>query len=313
MAGLIYALDPLLVIASGLLYPETIAALILSLVVLLALDSSERDRPGRSGLAGLLLGVLALLRPVALLLPPVVAAWIALTLPARGARRLVHVSALGLGFLLAIAPWTARNIRVHGQLVPVATAGTDTAPVLREDVARQGLVRSLARWAWANPATFLSRSGRQFLQFWELSPSGMSTDDPAKRAEFHRRDPRLPVQPIFPRRLRDLVSAGSFGLELSLALLGLVLVGRTRWRQSVLPLSVILAYAAGHALFVATLRYRMTVLPLVFLFTGAGAAGVLSLMRRHALVGPHAQTRSMPSILHGRSARSHTSSQDSSD
>jgi hypothetical protein len=76
---------------------------------------------------------------------------------------------------------------------------------------------------------------------------------------------------------------------------------------------VILAYAAGHALFVATLRYRITVMPLVFLFTGVGAAGMLSLMRRHALVRLHAQTRSTPSSLQGKSARSHTSSQDSPD
>jgi 4-amino-4-deoxy-L-arabinose transferase-like glycosyltransferase len=280
LAGLVYALDPLLVIGSGLLYPETIAGLVLALAVLLALDAAERDRRRSSALTGLLLGLLALLRPVALVLPPVVAAWIALTLHAGARRRLVHASVLGLASLLALLPWTARNLRVHGRLMPVSQAGLQTSPAGAEDVARRGLVRSLAQWAWDNPGAFVSRSGRQFLIFWELSPSGMSSDDSARRAALHRRDPRLPVQPIFSRRLRDLVSAGSSGLEFSLALLGLVLVARTRKRRALLPLAVILAYAAGCALFVGALRYRMTVLPLVFLFSGAGAAWVLSSIQR---------------------------------
>jgi 4-amino-4-deoxy-L-arabinose transferase-like glycosyltransferase len=275
-AGLICALDPLLVIAAGLLYPESVAALVLLLAVLLALDAAERDRPARSAGAGLLLGILALLRPTALILPPVVAIWIAWTVRARGARRVTHAGALGIAFLLALVPWTARNLRVHGELLPVATAGTQTAPVGQEEVAREGLARSLARWVWDNPGAFIVRGGRQFLQFWELSPTTMSSDDPAVRLALHRRDPRMPAEPVFSRRLRDLVSAVSFGVELLLALVGLVLVGRTRWRGAMLPLAVILAFALAHALFVATLRYRITVLPLVFLFSGIGAERVLS-------------------------------------
>jgi hypothetical protein len=145
-------------------------------------------------------------------------------------------------------------------------------------MAREGLLRSLAGWAWDNPGAFIARGGRQFLQFWELSPTGMSSDEPAVRLALHRRDPRLPVEPVFSRRLRDLVSAVSFGVELSLGLAGLALVGRARWRRAALPLAVIIAFAVGHALFVATLRYRITVLPLVFLFAGVGAGGVLSLL-----------------------------------
>ena len=279
VAGLVYALDPLLVIASGLLYPETVAALLLPPLVYTALVASRRDALARSAVAGALLGILALLRPVALVLPPVVAGWIALTVPARPARRMAHLGVLGLAFLLVLTPWIARNYRIHGQLVPVVTAGSNTAPIGEEEVARRGLLVSMARWVWSDPEAVVSRVTRQFVQFWELTPTRMMTDDPVKREEFHRRDPRLSVQPLFSRRLRDLVSAASFALELSLALVGLVAVARTRWRQALLPLAVILAYAAGYALFVVKLRYRIPVLPLLFLFTGAGAAAVYSLLR----------------------------------
>lgn len=64
LAALIYALDPLVVISSGLLYPETAASMILP--------------------------------PVALVLPPIAADWIVLTSPARPVRRMAHLGALGL-------------------------------------------------------------------------------------------------------------------------------------------------------------------------------------------------------------------------
>jgi 4-amino-4-deoxy-L-arabinose transferase-like glycosyltransferase len=280
VAGLVYALDPLLVISSGLLYPEAVAALLVPAVVIAALDASDRDALPRSSLAGALLGILALLRPVALVLVPVVAVWTALTVRARPTRRMAHLGALGLAFLLVLAPWTVRNFLVHGSLVPVATAGTEAAPVSGDEITRQGLLMSMARGAWSDPGAFVWHVTREFVMFWELAPTRMVTDDPVKREELRRSDPRLPVQPLFPRTLRDQVSAASFGLELALAMLGLVAVARTRWRQALLPVLLILAYAVGYALFVAKLRYRIPVLPLLFLFTGAGAVAVYSSARR---------------------------------
>ena len=279
VAGLVYALDPLLVIASGLLYPEAVAALLVPPVVLMALHGSTRDSLARSASAGALLGILALLRPVALVLPPIVAGWIALTVRALPGRRIAHVGALSLACVLVLAPWSVRNLQVHGRLVPPATAGTGTAPVEQDEVQRRGLLPAMARWAWTDPGALFARTARQFVQFWELAPTRMATDNAAQREEFHRLDPRLTVEPFFSRELRDRVSAISFALELGLALVGIAVVARTRWRQVLLPMAVILAYAAGYALFVAKLRYRIPVLPLVFLFTGVGAAALYAFVR----------------------------------
>ena len=274
-AGLVYALDPLLVMSSALLYPETVAALLVPIIVLAALDAVDRNALGRSALAGALLGILALLRPVALVLVPVVAGWTMLMVATHPARRMAHLGVLALTLLLVLTPWSLRTHRVHGHMVPGATAGT--APVAGDEIARQGLVMSMARWAWTDPGALASRVSRQFIQFWELTPTRLATDDPDKRAEFHQRDPRLPVQPLFSQGLRNLVSATSFGLELALALVGLVVALRARWRPTLLPVAVILMYALGYALFVAKLRYRIPVLPLVFLFTGVGVSALLTL------------------------------------
>lgn len=279
LAGLVYALDPLVVISSALLYPETVASMLVPFVVLEAMEATDRDALGKSALSGVLLGVLALLRPVALVLSPVVAGWIVLTVSARPVRRVAHLGALGLGFLLVLTPWTLRNIRVHGRVVPVATAGTQLAPVGGDEVASRGLVGSMARWAWTNPGALVLRTARQFVLFWELTPTRLVTDDPVKREELHRSDPRLSVQPLFSLRLRDTVSAITFGLELALAMVGLIVGARARPRQALLLSAIIVAYAAGFALFVAKLRYRIPVLPLLFIFTATGAASAYSAVR----------------------------------
>lgn len=279
VAGLAYALDPLMVVTSGLLYPETVAALLVPIVVLFALRAVERNALGFSALAGALLGVLALLRPVALVLPPIVAGWTTLVVAARPGRRVSHLGALALAFLLVLTPWTVRSIRVHGRLMPVATAGTQAAPAGRDAVARRGLLVSMARWAWTEPGALISHTTRQFLNFWELAPTRMATDDPARREQLHQRDQRLSTQPLVPLGLRDRVSSASFALELALAFVGVIAAVRAHWRQTLLLLAVILSYAMGFALFVGKIRYRIPVLPLLYLFTGVGASTIYSLAR----------------------------------
>ena len=68
------------------------------------------------------------------------------------------------------------------------------------------------------------------------------------------------------------MAATSSGIELLLAGLGLVVVWRARRREAVLLAGMILVFALGHALFVGRMRYRITVLPLVFVLAGAGLA-----------------------------------------
>lgn len=279
VAGLIFAIDPLVAISSALLYPETIASIIVPLSVLAILAASEGDSLWMSGVSGLSLGILALLRPVALVLPPIVALWLVVATKARPGRRIAHLGALALGFILVLTPWTLRNIRAHRGMVPVATAGTQIAPVRQEDVARNGLVMSMIRRAWSDPVALGTRTARQFIQFWELTPTRLVTDDPVKRGQLHERDPRLTVQPLFSSTLRDAVSAVTFGIELVLAMVGLIVAVRYWPRPTVLMIAAIVAYATGFALFVSKLRYRITVLPLVFTFSAIGLVSIYSRFR----------------------------------
>lgn len=279
-AGVVYALDPLLVIGGGLLYPEAVAALLLPLIVLAALNASERDRLGWSAMSGILLGLFALLRPVGLILPPVVGGWIAWTARGKPVRRLAHLGALVLAVLLVLAPWTVRNYGVHNRLVPVTNMGSHFVGPKGEGEVPSGLLKGVASEFWSNPGSFVARTAGNFVQFWELAPSRMVTDNPEVRQRLHELDPRLATEPMFPRNLRDIVSVVSFTLELTLALVGLVAVARTRWRGALMPAALIVTYAAGYALLVAKVRYRIPILPLLFLYTGAGAAALYAWMAR---------------------------------
>jgi 4-amino-4-deoxy-L-arabinose transferase-like glycosyltransferase len=271
-AAAVYALDPLLVVSAALLYPEAAAALILAGVALAAWESAQRDSKSWAATAGALLGLLALFRPVALALVPVTAIWIAWVAPAPTPRRLIHAALVTLACLLMLGPWTYRNYQLHGRLIPVSLVGTRTAGISRAESQAQGVTGPLLGRASEDPAGFAKRVGREFAHFWELTPQRLVTDNPKRREALHRANPRLPTTAFAPKSLRNVVAGMASGIELLLAVVGLAVLWRSRRREAVLLGSLILVYALGHALFSGKMRYRITVLPLLFVLAGAGIA-----------------------------------------
>lgn len=277
----LYAVDPMMVAAGGLLYPEATAAVVLLVALLFALGAVHDDRPWRAGAAGAALGVLAQLRPVGLVLVPALAAWIAVVVRTTGPRRAAHVAAVLAGAVLALAPWTYRGYRVHGAVVPIATEGTAAAPVARERVASQGLTASLLEEAWKEPGPLFCRVAREFGHFFELYPQRITTDNREGRAELHGRDARLPLTSAVPAEPRDVVSVLTFVPELLLAAVGLFAGWRDRRSAVLLLAGGTVCYGLGYALFIGKLRYRIPVLPLLFLLAGHGVV-TLARLRRSA-------------------------------
>jgi 4-amino-4-deoxy-L-arabinose transferase-like glycosyltransferase len=100
----------------------TVLALAAALLLDRAMDRVDDARSGRAGgalvlVAGLLAGIAVLARPAMLFFLPLAGLWLAW-------RRL---PALAIAFLVAalavVAPWTARNYRVHDRFVLVASEG----------------------------------------------------------------------------------------------------------------------------------------------------------------------------------------------
>ena len=125
-AAVTLALNPLSLVLVGLLQYGTLH--VLGIVAgLWALDHAAGTGVGRRRplfVAGLAWGLVTLVRPVTLLLPPFV--WLSIARRRKHPRLLeatLGAAVFTAGMALAIAPWTARNFLVSGRFIPVNLQG----------------------------------------------------------------------------------------------------------------------------------------------------------------------------------------------
>jgi hypothetical protein len=122
LAALAFAASPLSIVLVGLLHYDLLHWFLMVLACWATDSALRREERGDALLvvAGALWGLSNLVRPVTQLLPFFLLP--ALVLVARwGLRRALRAAALvTLGLALALVPWTWRNLRVTGRLVPVA-------------------------------------------------------------------------------------------------------------------------------------------------------------------------------------------------
>ena len=301
-AGLIVALSPTLV------YSATHVQVVGPATTLLVLALAWAERAGRTGRAadaagaGVVLGLLALADPILGLAAPGMAWSIARRRPPPDAARLVGI--VGAAALLCVAPWVARNARVHGEFVPIKSsfgyafwqgnnalsAGTDK--VVRASAARlaDGASGSLADrnralWAARHEAGYIDDIALTAADYRQLGAVG---EPERARILFRRALADLRTDPMrYPRlclrRLRYFVlfdetnpkarspiyRAGHLGLTIAAAL-GLALARpdvRRRLGPSLLVAGVITAF---HALTIVSARFHLPIEPLMALWAGAG-------------------------------------------
>ncbi len=121
-AAAIAAVYPPLLSMPSYVLSETLystVALASALILQNALSSRPGSRPAivQASLAGLLVGIGALIRPAMLFFLPVAAVWLCATRRARLALLIVAMA------LVPIVPWTIRNVRVYERFVLIASEG----------------------------------------------------------------------------------------------------------------------------------------------------------------------------------------------
>ncbi len=261
---------------------------------------------------GAVLGLLALGVPNALAVAPVVGAW-GLWLVRRKAapgRFRDVLLALPLGWALAIAPATLRNLAVAGEFVLVTSNGgvnlyignnaqadgcTARIPILAELAPLQGwtcfdqpaIVRGAARLAgrpltagetsrWfagqavafvaAEPGTALALAARKAALFWGPAEVSNNREDAIVRTE----SAVLRWLPTFP-------------WVLSFAVVGAAMVWRQRRERggefALLLAAIVLVFFATHLPFFVAGRYRVPLLPILWLFGAFGIAGLAARVR----------------------------------
>ena len=223
------AVYPPLVSITAYVFSETlysVVAVASALVLQIALDRSRTGRAsiGAAAMAGLLIGVGVLVRPAMLLFVPLATGWLLLK------RQMLVALVVVIATVAVIAPWTARNTRVYGRFVLVASEGGVTF------------------WTGNHP---LARGEGDLAANPELK---------AAELEFRRRHPSMTSEELEPLYYRDALQhirdnpAWWFGLLARKAFYTVVPVGpsytlhSTRYRvATVVPYLLLLPFGAAGA------------------------------------------------------------------
>jgi hypothetical protein len=289
-AGAVAALYPDLVWFSTRFWSETLFVVLLWWAIERTLAADVDGSARTAGVAGLLWGLATLTRELALYLVPLAALWMLRPRAGSGADfrarlrpgrpALLAASALVLAALLSIAPWTIRNAVVLRAFVPVSTMGglnlwqgntTLTHLQIYEVLAGiDGPVaqdRYCRRMAWETiaarqPWWIVEKLGAQMPEFWKAGSEVL--------------DHLVGREACGPLATRTLVAIELMLVLPYLAVLALFVVGLARIRFSspaAFLLLLLLAYNAAHVAAYATTRFRLPVMPVVFLVAAALAVG----------------------------------------
>ena len=236
--------------------------------------------------AGVVWGLATLTREISLYLVPIAALWMLRPRAGAGgqarARRTQDLTPalLVLAAVLTVAPWTIRNALVFRAFIPVSTMGglnlwqgntslthlqiyevlaTKGGPVEQDRYCRAMAWKTLAE---RQPAWILEKLRSEMPEFWK---AGSEVLDHLVGREACG---PLPVAWLVPIELLLVVPY--------LAVLGLFLVGLARVRFSgsaSFLLLLLAAYNAAHIAAYATTRFRLPVLPVVFMVAAAVVVG----------------------------------------
>lgn len=274
LAAGIAAFYPDLIWFAAHFWSETVFLVLLWWAMERLIAADARGSVRTAAAAGLLWGLAILTRETILYLTPLAAAWLLWRAPRpAGGRR---AAAFALCAVLAVAPWTIRNWMAFHAFVPVATSGglalfQGNAPLTRQEVydryeAVHGRIEQY-RFARAEgwkairdrqPAWALEKLRDQMPSFWEADSLALIH---IKRGAYGA------VQPAVA------VAAAVVVLAPYLALLagfvaGVALLPLDRTRG--LLLAFLVCYNALHVMTHGFARYRLPVMPVVFVFAAAG-------------------------------------------
>lgn len=263
-AGWFIALYEPLVISVNEVMSEVLFTTLLVAGVAAAIEA--RHRPGWCwpALAGGLIGLAALTRPVGLLVVPAilaVAAWEDLRGPGQWRRWSLFAGWVSVGLVAAMLPWTVRNAMVYGAFVPVSTHGgfivarsNADDPAWRQThgwgIERQTFdeipdeLKRDRRWmdqglGWIadHPGAWLRLVGERFLRFWYVFR-------PDYNAAFVAMVPFLMAGLWYRGREPDFRHLSAV-IILSITVFSTILYGSTRFRLPLEPFFLVFAAVAA--------------------------------------------------------------------
>ncbi len=267
LAGWATALYPELIWYTGHFWSEVLFLALLWGAIGRLVASERAAAMVPAGVAGLLCGLAALVRETALVAAPAAGLWLVLGRRQGGRRAAVFLGAC----LVTVLPWTLRNWQATGELVPVATRasfnlwlGNSTEPwddIYREYHGTPGGAVAQSRHAldeavravWERqPTWILEKLARELPAFFGVNDHAVIH---VQRGAY-----------AIPGPARWLVLAAAalpLLLVMALALPGFLPASRERYGSLLVGFACL--YLALHVVAFASTRFRLPVLPVLFL------------------------------------------------
>jgi 4-amino-4-deoxy-L-arabinose transferase-like glycosyltransferase len=277
-AAAITAVYPDLIWFSGHFWSETLFLTLLwwAFDRLLVADALASARV--AAVAGVVWGLAVLTRETTLYLTPLAAVWLASARGRDGGLR--RASMFLLAAVLTIAPWTCRNWVVFHAFVPVGTAGglalyQGNSGLSREEVYEryeavppEGAHRRVAQYRWARRMGLQAIADRQPLWIFEKLRDEMP--------RFWEADSLALIHVLDKRAYGDVPAAAAMAARLAivfpyLVVLAWFVVGVAALRpdrRTLLLLGFLVLYNLLHVATHGFARYRLPIMPVVFLFAG---------------------------------------------
>jgi 4-amino-4-deoxy-L-arabinose transferase-like glycosyltransferase len=270
LACWVMACYPLIIYASGTLYPQTQVVMWLLFAVNFLSDLAERPGAKSLLLSGLFLGIASLTVPTVLTICPAIGLWL-LWVRGFGWKAVKEAAALAVVVALVLTPWVVRNYVVLHRFVPVATVGSQIfffannpnanpdskdislvdrvyTPEIKAEIERTGNEDQVySRHAWEfirnQPFKFLSFYLKRLGHFFDVTPKVFSHNAHTGPAA-------------------SLAVGVTSAPVLLLALLGAIPLIR-RHHIAALWVLLPLAWSMASALFGVSIRYRIPVEPYI--------------------------------------------------
>lgn len=269
--------------------------LFLNACVVAVLIGGRRVRPIRAAVAGLLLGLSAVTHAMALLFAGLIVIWLAWSAGRASLRRGVQITGLAvLGVALPVVPVVWYNSHVAGEFVllqetaglnyyignnpaadgtPNVRIGPDWDRLLALPCVEAGLPEAAGHsgFYYNRALTFMRQSpGRWLLLLAKKAALSVNAH------EITASTPMSAIRgDVWLLRWRLI----GFGVLLPLALVGLSVAGGWRVKPAWI---LVLAYVVGQTIYVAAGRYRVPMLPGVFVLAGLGLAHLIACVRSGA-------------------------------
>lgn len=299
---------PAMLASHNMILTETLFIFLLCLMCLLVFRLLDKPSVSTGVLIGIILGMSALTRSVTWLFPPVLAIFILLAVRNVTWRRRVVLAVVPcVAFAVTIAPWAIRNTRLQSTFTTIETNGgrnfmmghyehtplhrpwdaislidTDKSwghVLSREEPdyerATQGqrdklALRRTLRYIVQNPGLTLQRTVVKFGHFWQLNRAIIAG---ASRGYWGHMSTATLLG-------LSLVMCGSYAITAILAIYG-VSMTRAHNRQKYWFFIVLILFVCGiHTLVFAHARYRLPLMPLLFVFAASGLLGLRGVWRR---------------------------------